>query len=83
MCVCVCVVAEIGDVLLRSPDESTYQLKQEIASLREERDIIIHENKELRSENERIKSQLLTMTIKEKGTFSVAHLHCYLLTCFV
>ena len=48
-------------------------------SLIRERDIIISENKKLKSENEQLRIQLLTMPIKEKGTVGVTHLHCHLL----
>ena len=76
VCVCVCVWTGIGDVRLHVHGDTIYHLKQEIASLREKRDIIIFENKELRSEIEQIKSQLLAVPIKEEGTVGVAHLLC-------
>ena len=80
-----CVLIGIDNVPLSVQEDTIkfYQLKQEIASLREERDIIIFENKELKSEIEQIKSQLLAVPTEEEGTVGVAHLHCHLRTSFV
>ena len=85
MCVCVCVCVFIGivDVPLHVHEDTIYQLKKKIASLTEERDFIIFENKRLWSDNEQLRIQLSAVPIKEEGTVGVAHLHCHLLTSFV
>ena len=78
LCVCVCVCVYFGTGMpLHSQDETIYQLKQEIASVRKEKDIIIFE---LQSKIKQLKSQLLAVPIKEEGAVGVAHLHCHLLT---
>ena len=59
-------------------DESIYCLKQEITSLKEEKDSILFALEELKSENEQLRSQLLLAPIKEEG---VAHLYSLLFTC--
>ena len=78
-----CVLIGIDNVPLSVQEDTIYQLKQEIASLGEERDIISFENKELKSEIEQIKSQLLAVPTEEEGTVGVARLHCHLRTSFV
>ena len=66
-----------GDVnmQLRLRDEIIYNLKQEIASLKEEKDSTIFE---LKSENEQLRSKLSPALIEEEG---VVHLHSLLFTC--
>ena len=65
---------------LRIKDGAIYSLKQEVASLREERDATIFE---LQSEVEFLRSQLSQAPIKEEGAAGIVHPHSHLLTFFI
>ena len=67
------VGGESVEDMLRIKDGAIYSLKQEIASLREERDATIYEIKELRAENELLRSQLPLTPIEEEGAAEVVH----------
>ena len=71
---CVCIVVEGGEVeaQLRLRDQTIYRLKQEMASLREEKESTIftleERIKELMSDVQELRRQLLLTPIKEEGT---------------
>ena len=69
-----CIALEGGEVeaQMRLRDQAIYRLKQEIASLREEKESTIftleERNKELISEVQELKHRLSLALIKEEGT---------------
>ena len=79
---CVCIVVEGGEVeaQLRLQDQTIYRLKQEVASLKEEKEPTTFMNKELMSEIQELRRQLSSAPIKEESTANGTYLCGHLLT---